>query len=225
MESRIYERYRPGTSLMLGNGNGKISIGTLIGYGGTSLVYEGESSKWGRVAIKVLNPRGGAIGGVYRGTLEGMEQCFQRECATLSRLVKFSGVTELLWAGTVPVQGGKTFAYLTSALESIGAGALKMRVEELDEILSRLHRLGVAHLDLKPQNLMVDSANKLSLIDFGSSIALCDLHRGPLSLWTSRVLVQGTKFEDWLDRSFMVEEWPDLVQLDRFLLSQLEHTK
>ena len=225
MEPRVYEHYHAGTRFSLDDGKDEVVIGTLIGGGGTSLVYKGESSRWGGAAVKVLNPRRGANGGVYRGTMVGMTQSFRRECATLSRLVSVPGVAHLLWAGTIPVRSGYTLVHITSELEPVATSSIGARVKELDEVLSGLHRIGIVHLDLKPQNIMEDAANRLSLIDFGSSMTLSDLRGGPLSLWTSRLHVQGTRFEGWLDRSFGVDDWPDLVRLDRFLLNRLESAK
>lgn len=41
---------------------------------------------------------------------------------------------------------------------------------QLLEGLSHIHKYGVAHCDIKPENLVLDEKGDLSLIDFGSAI-------------------------------------------------------
>ena len=91
-----------------------------------------------------------------------------------ARLVKVWPVN----GGTIvsmPVLGGHShnYAKLEENLHSI--------VGQLVDGVSFMHRYGVAHLDLKPQNILVDGHGQLWIIDFGVSVqvkSIDDLRTG-----------------------------------------------
>ena len=46
----------------------------------------------------------------------------------------------------------------------------KFRIREIFEILAKVHARGVAHMDVKPENLVIDKRNNLLLTDFGLAV-------------------------------------------------------
>ena len=84
---------------------------------------------------------------------------------------------------------GITSEYLYLALEYFPCGSLRERLKnpvseadardyarQIAEALLVVHAAGVIHRDLKPSNLMLTTANRLVLIDFGSARAQLVAH-------------------------------------------------
>jgi len=146
-------------------------IDRRLGAGGTSRVYEATCRENGaRVALKVMNV--GANGQAL--------QRFRQESRILSRL-RHSGIVQLHESGHT-VDG---HVYL--AMDYVNGTTIdrwcrdhaaddRRKAELCIEVLSALshaHAAGVVHRDIKPHNILVDSAGRVLLVDFG----VARLHR------------------------------------------------
>lgn len=58
-------------------------------------------------------------------------------------------------------------------------GFLKIAIQ-ISETLGRLHNHGIVHGDLKPSNVLIDTYEKVYIIDFGSAISLLSKNQNPL---------------------------------------------
>jgi len=122
------------------------------------------------VALKVQTIKDNA------GLCEEDRQRFARECKIISSL-NHRSIADVIDFGITP-------EYLYLALEYFPCGSLRERLKnpvseadardyarQIAEALLAVHAAGVVHRDLKPSNLMLTSANRLVLIDFGSARA------------------------------------------------------
>ena len=134
------------------------------------------------VALKVQTIKGNA------GVCEEDRQRFARECRIISSL-NHRSIADVIDFGITP-------EYLYLALEYFPCGSLRERLKnplsesdardyarQIAEALLVVHAAGVVHRDLKPSNLMLTTANRLVLIDFGSAraqLVALDLSRSDL---------------------------------------------
>ena len=86
---------------------------------------------------------------------------------------------------SMPVLGGHShnYAKLEENLHSI--------MGQLVDGVSFIHRYGIAHLDLKPHNILVDGHGPLWIINFGVSEqvkSIDDLHQGFWGLLATQLL-------------------------------------
>lgn len=143
---------------------GRFEVGDRIGAGAFGVVHEAHDRLFDRkVAVKFLRKLGA----------EELHR-FRVETATL-RLLRLPGVVEIIedgvsaagspWIVTDLVVGrpfpGAKRRHSWSELAEPTRGVL--------ETLSRVHRQGILHLDMKPDNVLVDDAPRVTLLDFGIS--------------------------------------------------------
>jgi len=137
-----------------------------LGRGGMSEVYLAQSAGQGRLcALKVLPGEG-----VSSSVLD----LFIEECGVVSELdspfvVKIfeHGVTdECLFVAMEYIQGGDLRERV--ALGVSAAEAVRI-LQQLARALDVIHRAGIVHGDIKPQNIMFRDASSLVLVDFGVS--------------------------------------------------------
>ncbi len=180
------------TNLIGSELGGRFVVGEVIGIGGSSTVYMG----WHKdldcpVAIKVLN-RGVARDGALSGY-------FLREAMVTARLVGPHAV-HVYDRGTL--DDGTPFTVmehlrgetLEQLLDRVGYLQANLAVELAHQVCTLLieaHAQGVAHCDIKPENLFLtelpEGRRLLKVIDFGTA-------RGPHTpeyIWTSCVGTPG----------------------------------
>ena len=159
-----------------------------IGRGGMATVFLAEERKHARrVVLKVLNPELAARSGSAR---------FLREVAIIARLghpnivgLIDSGEAAGLLYYVMPYTEGET---LRTRLGERGRLPLSEAVPLLRDIaaaLAHAHRAGVAHCDLKPENVLL-SGGHAYLLDFG--IARLMEVRDPARSGTTREAIIGT---------------------------------
>lgn len=156
---------------------GRFKIRRLVGRGGMSSVYLGwDHALERKVAIKVLAPE-------FVRQLEDRER-FRREARIAA---------SLFHPNIVPVyaseqQNGLTFVVmhyvagpsLAARLESVGALPVDETVEilaALADALDSVHRIGVVHRDIKPDNILLDEVTgRPMLTDFGVATVATSEH-------------------------------------------------
>jgi len=137
-----------------------------VGQGGMATVYRAVDTRTlGEVAVKVLSP---TIGSEKR-----FVRRFRREAGLVSRLSH---------PNIVPVIGyGQSHGYVYLAMPFIAGVTLqdrlaRKRLSEADAVrwivqagaaLEFAHRKGIIHRDVKPSNILIDSAGNALLTDFG----------------------------------------------------------
>src|SRR5713101_3319479 len=123
----------------------------------------------------------GANGRVYRATVPGAQQidAFEREAATLKtlhhpRIPRFiasfqegEGVQLRLYLAAEFIEGEALSARI--ARGPLAEAELRDVAAQVLQVLAYLHKLGVLHRDIKPDNLIVRPGGELVLVDFGSA--------------------------------------------------------
>src|SRR5688572_31689103 len=124
-----------------------------------------------RVALKVLAAGGAAL-----------VESFRAEFATLSGLHHPHLAKVHDFGALRPTDGGGVRWFYTAdavdgtTLDAFARGrswdAVRASVNDAVDALAFLHRLGVRHGDVKPENVLVDRAGRGVVIDLGCSVAL-----------------------------------------------------
>jgi len=149
---------------------GKYTLRRVIASGGMGTVFEGVQDNPRRsVAIKVV--KGGDVS-------DKMISRLKYEAQMLARL-HHPGIAEIYEAGTYEEHGTEVpfFAmeYISNAKTiSEYAASRKLTIEQKLELFLQVcdavnygHQRGIVHRDLKPDNILVDSQNRVRIIDFG----------------------------------------------------------
>jgi eukaryotic-like serine/threonine-protein kinase len=161
-----------------------------LGEGGRGVVYKAEDTRLKRtVALKFLPP-------AFVADRESKER-FEREAQAAARLnhaniVTIYAINEFenqLYIAMEYVDGltlHDRMAELRSepALQATQSKIIIML--QICEGLSDAHRLGVVHRDIKPQNIMIDRAGRVKILDFGMAQLL------GVSRLTDEHVVHGT---------------------------------
>ena len=149
---------------------GKYSLKRVIASGGMGTVFEGVQENPRRsVAVKVI--KGGDVSGKAVSRLK-------YEAQMLARL-HHPGIAEIYEAGTYEEYGVEipffAMEYIPNAKTITEfAASKKLTVEQRLRLFLQVcdavnygHQRGIVHRDLKPDNILVDSQNRVRIIDFG----------------------------------------------------------
>ncbi len=146
----------------------KYLLGALIGQGGFGVVYQAQHTLLGRPqAIKILLEQ--------HFTNPKFRERFLREARTLATLdhgnilpVHDFGIEQDRAYLVMPyIAGGTLESMLRGSQRPMGLGAIWRCLEQICLALDYAHTRNVAHLDLKPGNLLVHEDGRLLLSDFG----------------------------------------------------------
>ncbi len=153
---------------------GKWRLDRLIGVGGMAAVYAATHRNGARVALKMLHP-----------TISASQQIrarFIRE-GYLANKVDHPGVVRVL---DDDVDDADQSAFLVMDLvigttlaerameRLLDAGEVLDVADQVLQVLEAAHQKGIVHRDLKPDNLLVDKAGKVHVLDFGIARLLDD---------------------------------------------------
>ena len=154
----------PGVGKLL---DGRFELTDLVARSNMSQIFRGNDRKTGQsVAIKIPLM-------ALESDVAGFER-FQREEEIGSRLnhpailkvIKVEGPKSRPYL-VMEFLEGKTMAEMMSKRKSLSEGEAIAYASQVCDALEYLHQNGIAHRDLKPQNIMVCKDGSLRLFDFG----------------------------------------------------------
>jgi serine/threonine-protein kinase len=159
-------------SALIGSKLGKYAITEEIGRGGMGAVYKAYDATLDRhVAIKVLAP--------HLVWQEGFVERFLREARAAARLQHPNIVTiydvgqEAGWYYYVmEYLEGKTLNELTQEQQFLPPETVISLLQPMAAALDYAHHNGLVHRDIKPGNIIVGRAGRVSLTDFGIARAM-----------------------------------------------------
>ncbi|HZZ50799.1 MAG TPA: Stk1 family PASTA domain-containing Ser/Thr kinase [Pseudonocardia sp.] len=157
---------------------GRYQVGDLLAVGGMSRVYRGLDTRLDRqVAIKVMDPRLAAD--------PAFRQRFEREARAVAR-IDHPGVVDVYDQGEDtgnPARGGEQVepvvylvmelvlgGTLRDVLRARGALSVPEALAVLEPVLAGLasaHAQGLAHRDVKPENVLISDTGAVKVADFG----------------------------------------------------------
>jgi HAMP domain-containing protein len=147
---------------------GRYEIGEVLGRGGMGVVYRAQDRQLGEaVAIKVLRPE---LGSLDPTVLERFKQELR-----LARRITHRNVVRTYDLGesggtyyiTMELVRGTTLATFIRDAGRLDVRATLTIGKQLCRALEVAHDEGIIHRDIKPQNLLVDPAGFLKVMDFG----------------------------------------------------------
>ncbi|TKY51940.1 CBL-interacting serine/threonine-protein kinase 4 [Spatholobus suberectus] len=160
---------------------GKYQLTRLLGRGSFAKVYQARSLVDGAtVAVKIIDKS--------RTVDAGMEPRIIREIDAMRRLHHHPNILRIheVMATKTKIHlvvefaaGGELFARITRR-GRLPEPTARRYFQQLVSALRFCHRNGVAHRDLKPQNLLLDGAGNLKVSDFGLSALPEQLNNGLL---------------------------------------------
>ncbi len=187
----------PGTYL-----HEKYLVGRVIGYGGFGITYVGWDTKLERkVAIKEFMPSefstrmpGETFVTVYNG--EATEQFgagLERFIEEAQRLAKFNHVPSVVDiydtfiennTGYIVMQflEGDTVKGLLGKNGVMPYDSAKLIIMQILETLSEVHKEGIIHRDISPDNIFITVDNEVKLLDFGAARYASGFHSKSLSV-------------------------------------------
>ena len=175
----------PGTIL-----NQKILIGNILGKGGYGITYIGfDMLLEYPVAVKEFFPdemvdRGSdgktvlVLDAVNAEEYEKETKAYLREARILAEFSKFPGIVaikDLFYENNTGylimeyLQSGNLRKYIDSRGGWLSVDESLNLMEPVISILGKLHKSGLLHRDISPDNIMMDEDGSIKLIDFGGS--------------------------------------------------------
>ena len=170
--------------------SGGFRIEGVLGQGGFGITYRGQDTGLQRkVAIKEFFPFGAALriasdnrleptGGLSRAEFEKMRAQFFEEARTLARF-NHPGIVNVYTVFqekntaymVMEFLRGKSLMQLVETRGKIPESEAIELIEKAGHALEEVHRVGLLHRDLKPDNVMLCDG-RVVLLDFGSAFAI-----------------------------------------------------
>ena len=154
---------------------GRYDVSAELGRGATSIVYKGVDPANGRiVAIKTLKRNDACDDVDGEADADAILLRFRHEARTIGRL-HHPGVVAVdefgedglhSWIAMEYVEGSNLDEVLLRT-PLLGQDRALALMDELLDALGCVHREGICHRDVKPANIMVTTAGRVKLMDFG----------------------------------------------------------
>ncbi|MBX6341774.1 MAG: serine/threonine protein kinase, partial [Thermomicrobiaceae bacterium] len=154
--------------------NGRYRLDDIIGEGGMAVVYRGYDQVLNRVvAVKLLRDQFGADANFHKR--------FEREAQSAARLshphivavydVGQDGRTRYI---VMEYVRGRNLKELIRRQGPFSVQGAAMVIRQVADALDYAHAHGLVHRDIKPQNILVDDAGHVKVVDFGIAKSLSD---------------------------------------------------
>ena len=138
-----------------------------LGRGGMGRVYKAVDVEIDeKIAIKVLNPEISLDEKTierFRNELKVARRIRHKNVCQMFDLEKSGGMYFI----TMEYVSGEDLKSTVNRLGQLSEGKSLIIAKQICKGLSEAHRLGIVHRDLKPQNIMIDRAGDVRLMDFG----------------------------------------------------------
>jgi eukaryotic-like serine/threonine-protein kinase len=186
---------------------GRYLLRDVLGEGGSGTVYRAWDPTWDRfVALKVLRERSPVsfeeLKREFRAAKlvrhRNVARCYELDVEVAEPAAAGRG-SHLAWVAMELVDGVALDDWLTARGGSLAERPsssepqfLRGAIAQLVAGVSAIHEAGLLHLDLKPQNILVDGSGRLAIVDFGAAAR----HRVMPEPW----------FEGWITPAFAAPE-------------------
>ncbi|MCQ2518270.1 MAG: serine/threonine protein kinase [Lachnospiraceae bacterium] len=174
----------PGTVL-----NGKILIGNILGMGNFGITYMGfDMLLEYRVAVKEFFPdemvqreEDGSLSVSDESTEEEYREelkAYQREARTLAQFSKYPGIVsikELFYENNTAyivmeyLEGGTLRRFIDNNGGRLPVEKALSLMEPVITSMEEIHKSGLIHRDISPENIMLDADGSIKVIDFGAT--------------------------------------------------------
>ena len=160
--ARSHQTLQPGVVL-----SGRYEILQLLGQGGMGAVYKAKDYELDRsVALKVIQPELAKHPGILRRFKQELILARQVTHKNVIRIFDLGEAEGMKFITMEYVEGQDLKAILDQRHKFAPDEAIAI-IEQVCYALDAAHSEGVVHRDLKPQNIMVDKQEKVSVMDFG----------------------------------------------------------
>jgi eukaryotic-like serine/threonine-protein kinase len=145
---------------------GRWTLRRLIGTGGMAAIYAADSPEGQVAAIKLLYPE--------MGMRKDIRERFLREAAVMARIVH-PGMVTIFEQGqsgdlaylAMELLTGETVADRVRRLGRLQVSEVLAILDQVLDVLTLAHSMGVVHRDLKPENLFLTREERVKVLDFG----------------------------------------------------------
>ncbi|MCC6746572.1 MAG: sigma 54-interacting transcriptional regulator [Deltaproteobacteria bacterium] len=155
---------------------GRYGLGRILGEGTGGVVAEAEDLTTGlRRALKLYRQRGDADAGAFDeltwlSSLAHPSLVAVHDLGRLTEPVELAGQTfprGTVYAAMELLQGASAASVIASTPENLRAARLRRMADELADALHLIHRQGLCHYDVKPDNVLVAANGRAVLADLG----------------------------------------------------------
>ncbi len=143
-----------------------LDVTEMVGMGGMGLVYKGRQVFLDRpVAIKLIRPEFGIDDEVQRRFVLEARALAKLTHPYIVSVFDCGKVNDLFYLVMEYVEG--TSLRCLIAQKAIAERDVLDYLPQIGEALQYAHETGIVHRDVKPENILVDSRNRVRLVDFG----------------------------------------------------------
>ena len=211
--------------------NGKYLVGSVLGEGGFGITYIGYDLNLElRIAIKEFYPNGfcrressvtntlSSYGGSQGESFEKWRSRFIKEAKSLAKCTNLSGIVGVkdffeenntAYIVMEYLEGQTLKEYLNRQGGKLPVGRALQALEPVMVSMSQVHRAGIIHRDISPDNIMITTDGMMKLLDFGAAVDLMKEEERSLSI----MLKPGYAPEEQYRTKGKLGPWSDVYAL------------
>lgn len=151
--------------------DGRYEVLAIVGRGAASVVYHARHAMThsSEVALKVLLNQKGGTPSTDRLRKEALAMVSSRHKYVV-RLDDFHSVQDLCYLSMEYAREGDLRKYITKRQGKLSSAQAELFFQQSAEGLNFVHRVGITHRDIKPDNILVMSDKEIRLADFGVAV-------------------------------------------------------